>query len=70
MGTPKKYRCRGKGEGHKERICIMCDKPFLSTSPGNRRCPKCKYKAENGDYWLPQANKICQELKRTYKEAF
>ena len=34
-----------KGEG-KMRTCLACGKPFPSSGPGNRRCPKCQAKMD------------------------
>lgn len=35
---PVKYVSRASAKTVKERICLICDKPFLSTGPGNRVC--------------------------------
>jgi len=53
----------------KLRICIVCDKAFLSKFPGHRQCSKCKDKINQNDYFIKPTNKICPELKGHNKES-
>ena len=32
---------------NEKRICLMCEKKFSSSGPGNRRCAQCEYKLQH-----------------------
>ena len=33
----------------RERSCLCCSKPFVSTGPGNRVCPDCRMTGDAAD---------------------
>lgn len=32
------------GQTARTRICLVCDRTFLSSGPGNRICPRCSHR--------------------------
>lgn len=32
---------------NEKRLCLMCDKPFNSSGPENRRCAQCEYRLQH-----------------------
>lgn len=47
-----------------KRICLMCNKPFKSKGPHNRRCKVCNlkiYQAGENTYFEKSVNKMYQK---------
>lgn len=49
-GCVRKWGRKRFGGGADERVCLMCNKSFLSRDVGNRRCPGCELKVEQAGY--------------------
>lgn len=49
-GCVRKWGRKQTGSSNRERVCLMCDKPFLSSGAHNRRCPACELRVEQAGY--------------------